>query len=381
MTKKASTMGVQIIKQSKPDATIYTGDDMRLLNTRLEEKIAENKFTVYRNAKSENTLKRQHIDLASFSDYLSQAGLHRSIDELENNPRSWQGIGRGLIEGFQLWLINSLDDKNAHYAMGTINIRLTTIRQYCRLVCQAGFLSEDELALILAVKGKSDRDVINIDEKRTKQGQPTRRGYKKEAPTHLRTTQVFALKRASQPARKKESHRNHDKLVGARDALLMGLLFEHTLRCGEVRLLDIECFDLESGQMTFYREKTARSKDERETHDLKRHTRKALDDYLGLVATIEHRTTGPLFLGYQGQRISNRAINARVAVLGQEQGVEGNLSPHDARHFWTYDAFRNGTSIDKVMKAGGWKTEAMPLRYAKRAGVANEGVKISEEEE
>jgi hypothetical protein len=49
------------------------------------------------------------------------------------------------------------------------------------------------------------------------------------------------------------------------------------------------------------------------------------------------------------------------------------------RHFWTFDAFRNGTPIDQVKSGGGWKSDGMVLRYAKRAGIANAGVKITEE--
>jgi integrase len=261
-----------------------------------------------------------------------------------------------------------------------MNIRLTTIRNYCRLLAKAGILEQEDLDIILAVKGKSADEGRNIDEHRAALKMKTRKGYKKEEHLSLRTSQVFALKKASQPARKKASNRDHDKLLATRDSLLMGLIFEHALRVGEVTSLDIECFDLDSGQLTFFREKTARNKNERETHTLKKHTRRAAEDYLDLVQSMEHRTIGPLFKGYQGQRITCRAINARVAVLGKEQGIEGRLSPHDARHYWTYDAFRNKTPLDRVVSGGGWRSPEMALRYAKRAGIANEGVNISEEE-
>jgi len=157
------------------------------------------------------------------------------------------------------------------------------------------------------------------------------------------------------------------------------LLFEHALRCGEVANLNIEDFSLQTGNVHIYHEKT-------NLHDkqkLKKHTRIAAENYIGMlkegVAGIP-RTAGPLFLGYENKRITRRAINARVRTLGETIGVK-NLSPHDARHFWVYDALKNGTPLDKVQSGGGWKTPHMPLYYAKRGSIANDGVIISEEDD
>ena len=162
-------------------------------------------------------------------------------------------------------------------------------------------------------------------------------------------------------------------------SLLMGLLFEHALRCGEVAGLNLENFNLTDCTFSVYREKT----DETTLQILHKHTRIAAETYLallkqGIPGHLEPRTTGPLFTGYQGKRLSKRAINARVGVLGEQAGV-ADLSPHDARHFWTYDALRNGTPLDKVKSGGNWHSDSMPLRYAKRGTISNEGVRISEE--
>jgi integrase len=138
--------------------------------------------------------------------------------------------------------------------------------------------------------------------------------------------------------------------------------------------LKIEQLDLVAGTITFYREKTDRT----ETHKLKRHTLQSLETYLA----EEKRTSGPLFLGNQGKALSRRAINARVQVLGQRVGIDDSktLSPHDLRHFWAFDALRKQTPFDRVKAAGGWRSDGMVLRYAARAGIANEGVIITEEE-
>ena len=54
------------------------------------------------------------------------------------------------------------------------------------------------------------------------------------------------------------------------------------------------------------------------------------------------------------------------------------LSPHDLRHYWTYDALGNATPVDRVQSGGSWKSPTMVLKYARRTGIANEGVIITE---
>lgn len=46
------------------------------------------------------------------------------------------------------------------------------------------------------------------------------------------------------------------------------------------------------------------------------------------------------------------------------------------RHYWATLAMRNKTSVDRLQEAGGWASPIMPLRYANRAKIANEGVNL-----
>jgi integrase len=124
-----------------------------------------------------------------------------------------------------------------------------------------------------------------------------------------------------------------------------------------------------AGTLTIYRQKTNQT----DTHRFMHHTRLAAESYLAQLG----RKEGPLFVGYQSKRLSARAINDRVHELGQLVGLS-TLSPHDLRHFWAFDALRNGTPIDQVKSGGGWRSDGMVLRYAKQSGIANAGVKITE---
>jgi integrase len=271
-------------------------------------------------------------------------------------------MSAGLLKGFRTWLLEQ------GFAIGTLNHRLSIIRKYCRLANAAGTIPDETLELLLAVKGYGGKTGRNLDVDRARRSVPTRKSTKKAAPTPVSKAQALRLKtettRSDRPR-----HRTHDLLLEARDALLMGLFIEHAFRVSEVAGLDVEDFDLEQGLVTVYREKT----DETQTHRLKKHTLLAASHYLAETGA----TTGPLFLGYQGRRITRYGLYDRVHVLGQQVGLLA-LSPHDLRHFWTYDALGNATPVDRVQSGGNWKSPTMVLKYAKRIGIANEGVIITE---
>ena len=73
--------------------------------------------------------------------------------------------------------------------------------------------------------------------------------------------------------------------------------------------------------------------------------------------------------------MSERAITARVGVLGRKLGIDG-LSAHDCRHYWATKAARSGTDAFALRDAGGWSSLAMPSRYVEAAAIANSGVKL-----
>src|SRR5438034_10985201 len=92
----------------------------------------------------------------------------------------------------------------------------------------------------------------NVDQKR----EVTRVGTKKAEAVPLTQEQARALKEQSNTPQ------------GRRDALLMCLLLDHGLRCGEVAALTPESLNVSSGLLTFYRQKV----DKVQTHRLTRDT-------------------------------------------------------------------------------------------------------------
>ncbi len=313
------------------------------------------------------TRKRYFNDLKLFSAYLREVPVERSTEALFHDAEAWRGMSFGLLKGFKAWL------EQQGYAISTIKGCLSTLHIFCRLAgpppSGAGILDETTLAAILTVKSETGRRARNLDDERKRRQIPTRLGNKKATPTQITSVEALTLKKVTtHPER--PSEREHDRLLAARDALLMGLLVEHALRCSEVALLTIDSIDLRRGTITIYRPKTHRT----DVQKLHRHTRLAAETYLSQI----ERKQGPLFSGYnETQPLTTRAINKRVGVLGGEVGIE-HLSPHDLRHHWAFDALLNNTPLNIVQADGGWETEAMPLRYARQFGTTGGQASITE---
>jgi integrase len=371
MNEEHSLNAVKITEVTIVNEPQRYGNDLFLASIAAEQTIHNDVFVEYHKNLTPNTIKRQLNDLESFCAYLEEAKagkLDREAKDLYSDPHAWQGIQYTLLKGYIKWA------ESKGYSIGTINIRLSTLRQYCKLAGPkpegAGILKESTLVAILTVRGSGGKKARNIDATRKELGVPTRIGTKKAKPTDVATYQALELKKTSTTATRKQ-HTDYQDFLEARDALIMGLLIEHSMRCGEVAALNVEDINLANNFVRFDRRKTDL---EEETHQLKTHTRMAAERYLKL----RESSAGPLFVGRKTERMTERAIHYRVRTIGKVIGIE-NLSPHDLRHFWTYDALRNKTPIDKVKKGGGWKSTAMVLRYAERSGIANEGVNITEE--
>lgn len=312
-------------------------------------------FGDYRSRKAKNTITRQDNDLALFTDYLAEVGA-QPAGSLATDSEAWEGITWGLVEGFIRWQLGQ------GFAVSSINVRLSTVKAYAKLAVKAGTLDKTEYAMIRTVSGYSHKEGKRIDEQRQEAEVNTRfdrPGAKKAEAVSLTKHQANKLK--AQP----------DTPQGRRDTLLMCLLLDHGLRCGEVAGLTVTDFDLKAGELKFYRPKV----DKTQTHRLTKDTLAAAKAYFEQDAP----GIGPVLRGSRkgghltDDQMTPRAITKRVAYLGQSIGIDG-LSAHDCRHYWATQAARNGTPIDRLQEAGGWSSPAMPLRYVEAAKIANDGV-------
>lgn len=330
-------------------------DDLMHAGAVADAYAAQNQFQIYHETLAATTQRCQRCELEAFACYLAEAGVQRSAAQLYTDVDAWRGMTAGLLQGFVRWQVN------AGVAVGTINLRLSTIKRYCALALSSRILSAEDYALIAQVKSYSHKAGRNPDRQR----EVSRVGHKKAEPTIISQAHAHLLKQ--QPL---------DTPIGRRDGLLMCLLLDHGLRCGEIVTLQVSDLHLAEATLTFYREKV----DLGQTHDLTPDTLRAAQAYVPDV--LDGITLFPGYPTADGdvQALGERSVHARVRMLGRRIGIE-ELGPHDCRHYWATQAMRSGTSIDRLQEAGGWKSPAMPLRYATRARRANEGVKLTREGE
>jgi integrase len=311
---------------------------------------ARNIFARYRQRKAADTIRRHRADLALFTAYLRQIPGLRSIGDLYDDPFAWHGMTSGLVEGFVQWQLC------AGYAIGSVNMRLSTVKLYCKLAQRAGALDEEHAAMIRCVMGYRGQEGKRIDRERP----VTRVGGKKAVQTPLTVEQAQLL--IDQP----------DTPQGRRDRVLMCLLLYHGLRCEEVASLRVSSFDLGQGTFQFEQPKVGGML----RHRMHRQTYLAVQRYLQIDAPTEIFLLGSRKGGQLQGTMSKSAINQRVRWLGEQIGVE-QLSPHDCRHFWATSATEAGTDLESLKQAGGWASLEMPLQYIKERDIANERIKLA----
>jgi site-specific recombinase XerD len=311
---------------------------------------AQSAFSDYQRRIAANTLRRQLDDLTLFSQYLNLAGMVIPAKSLQYDPQAWQSITHGIVSGFVRWQLQE------GYAIGSINVRLSTVKKYCALASTAHVIAPDEFGLIKLVQGFRHKEGRNVDHIREKK----RVGPKKAEPIVISFDQAQDLKQ-SQP----------DTPQGRRDTLLLCLLLDHGLRCGEIAELPATSLNLANGTMTFYRRKT----DKTQTHELTRDTLVAAMRYFEMCNPESTLLMGSRKGGHMQGCMSDRAITDRMRVLCERIGITG-VSAHDGRHAWATFAVRGGTDVKTLQDAGGWNSVAMPMRYAASQSVANKGVKL-----
>ncbi|HLZ57080.1 MAG TPA: hypothetical protein VKR06_09050 [Ktedonosporobacter sp.] len=202
---------------------------------------------------------------------------------MAENLRLWSDLSDGLIMRFLRWQIQQ------GYAIGSVNVRLATIKAYSRLAMQAGYLPVERYQRIKAVEGIQRKQGRNIDEKR----EVRRRGKKKAVATRITPVHVNVIKLELRKRAEQDSY-------FASSLLLFCLLCELGLRCGEVAPLICESIDLAAGHLRFYRHKV----DKWQTHQLKPDVFKAAKLYFDLPHPL-----GYLFPGKEpGTHLAERQL-------------------------------------------------------------------------
>src|SRR6266849_10821117 len=141
--------------------------DLADISVLADEYSRATRLTRYQEGLRDETIRRQKTDLLTFARFLGSIGVQAG--DFYHDLNAWQGISAGLLEAFIEW------QKIAGYSIGTINVRLATMKAYCHLAYEVGILDIDTHTHIQGVKGIQRKQARNIDARR----EVTRIGYKK----------------------------------------------------------------------------------------------------------------------------------------------------------------------------------------------------------
>lgn len=342
---------------TKPmDLTWSVAEQESMIGQSANEHAAAAAFELYRRGKSPGTIAVRRDGLKTFAAFLGEAGIIRTVAQLETEPDAWRFVTHGLVEGFREWMLR------AGYAVGTVNGKLTSVKVYVKLATRAGAVSQETYAMIRMIAGIGKKEAVNLDAQRTEAGTPVRVGRKKAGPTHI--TEDDAKRLLTHP----------DTPQGRRDNVLMHLLLDMGLRAGEAAGVTVGNVDLEEGTIQFYRSKVYLW----QVHELTRGTRAALVAYFE-AGDAPDDPDAPLLRGSRkGGHLTDAGmsrvnISLRVRTLGERIGVHG-LSAHDCRHFWASKAARLTRDAFALRDAGGWADLTMPSRYVAADERANAGI-------
>lgn len=319
--------------------------------------------------KSSETQRRYQYDLDHFQAFLKTAikpsGMDLQLDLL-NDKESWRGMTADLLRAYQEYMIQD------GYAIGTINLRVYTIRAFCKMAAQAKIIGEEEFSQIRLVQNIKPVEGQNLDKARETTRKPD---AKKAASTLLSSQQVRQLLLYCKEESRQEN--NLRSRHGHRDKLSILLGFQLGLRVGEIVGLTLSSLNLEKEKwiLTFDRPKVYLKSQRLEV------TGECLESYLiwrKIRMSETDNKQAPLFNAERipGQAINTGTISHRIALLAKRVLGIDHVGMHDGRHYWIDDVIENDTDINTFTQAGGWKRATMPLEhYAHKKNIANEGIK------
>lgn len=136
---------------------------------------------------------------------------------------------------------------------------------------------------------------------------------------------------------------------------LVCLLGLSGFRIGETLAIDIDDLGMERGFHTVHL--AHRKGDRAMTVSLANVTSYAL------AACKADRTTGPLLLGRDGERMSPGASRRTIARLARKCGINAKITPHSLRHAWATIALDAGVSPRDLVDSAGWSDARMSRYY------------------
>jgi integrase/recombinase XerC len=282
-----------------------------------------------RNA-SIHTVRAYDSDLTQFLDALA-ASKSRKVSELKPTDIDSDGIRAFLGE------LHARGNSRASAAR-----KLTAVRTFCRYLRREGLLQDDPSAIVGAPK------------------------QEKKLPAHLEIGEMEKLLQMPDPSTP----------LGRRDRAILELFYASGLRLSELVGLDLEDLNL-SSRMIRVLGKGRKERIVPFNHASEDALRAWLKDRAGMTAIDpaqgpkraqrpagKHaRRRDPLFVNYQGGRLSTRSVDRLVKRYVSMCSTRFGISPHALRHSFATHLLQRGADLRAIQELLGHARLSTTQRY------------------
>ena len=265
-----------------------------------------------RNA-SEHTVSAYHGDLAQFSALLWPTAA----------TCAWAGVTTDDGRRFLVAL------REEGLARTTINRKLSSLRSFFRYLVREGIAPGNPLAPVTSIKAPRRLPII-LSEAEV--------GRLLEAPAQYW---------GRQPSEGDDDSRFHD-FAAARDAALLEVIYSGGLRISEALGLDLADIDF----LGYSFRVRGKGKKQRLCL-LGRPAARGLRDYLAQrerLGLAGRRDAGPLFVNYEGDRITARSVQRFFKQYLAEAGLPPSATPHKLRHSFATHLLDHGADLRSVQE-------------------------------
>jgi integrase/recombinase XerC len=271
---------------------------------------------------SEHTVRAYESDLAQFLQFLAAQLARRKV---EVTP---QDIDRTQVRAF----LSDLHQRGNSRASAAR--KLSAIRAFGRFLRREGILTDDPAALV---------------------GTPKR---EHRLPAHLgesEISQLIEMPDVTQP-------------LGRRDRAILELFYASGLRLSELVALDVDDVNI-SSRVVRVMGKGRKERIVPFNRSAEGALRAWLKDWETLAASGERpstrgrKSTNPLFLNYQGRRLSTRSVDRLVRKYVAACSTRFGISPHALRHSFATHLLARGADLRAIQELLGHSRLSTTQRY------------------
>jgi len=272
---------------------------------------------------SPHTLRAYDSDLSQYLEFLT-GHLKKPASAIQ--PRE---IDSQAVRAF----LDSLHRRGSSRA--SVARRVSSLRAFGRWLVREGHIETDPASLVGAPK------------------------VEQKLPTHLDMKEIVAMIESADASTP----------LGRRDRAILELFYASGLRLSELVGLDLEDVNL-SGRVARVAGKGGKER----IVPFNNSTVKAIKAYLKDRAAIEaastapapstqHEHSAPLFLNYQGTRLSTRSVDRIVRRYAREAATRLGVSPHALRHSFATHLLQAGADLRAIQELLGHSRLSTTQRY------------------